>query len=158
MHHHVIPSMENGITPSLLLGSAHESDYLISLQSLNTNPPTRSPPSAHRSGALVRFGRFITIPDIEAQLAVNNYMYTRSMIYSLDNYSTTGNSGIAGADQELDIPGGSYARHGGDALALERANRQSLPKSPVSQQHNAERSRCDTERHNRRALDQRFRQ
>src|SRR6516164_7763711 len=87
-----------------------------------------------------------------------SYMYTRSMIYSLDNYSTTGNSGIAGADQELDIPGGSYARHGGDALALERANRQSLPKSPVSQQHNAERSGCDTERHNRRALDQRFRQ
>ena len=41
-------------------------------------------------GLLVRVGRFITIPDIEAQLAVNNYMYTRSMTYSLDNYSTTG--------------------------------------------------------------------
>jgi hypothetical protein len=41
-------------------------------------------------GLLVRVGRFITIPDIEAQLAVNNYMYTRSMTYTFDNYSTTG--------------------------------------------------------------------
>jgi hypothetical protein len=27
-------------------------------------------------GLMLRFGRFISIPDIEAQLAPNNYMYT----------------------------------------------------------------------------------
>jgi putative OmpL-like beta-barrel porin-2 len=41
-------------------------------------------------GLLVRFGRFIAIPDIEAQLAPNNYMYTHSLSYSFDNYTNTG--------------------------------------------------------------------
>jgi Putative beta-barrel porin-2, OmpL-like. bbp2 len=41
-------------------------------------------------GLLVRFGRYISIPDIEAQLAPNNYMYTHSMTYTLDNYTNTG--------------------------------------------------------------------
>src|ERR1700755_1216086 len=41
-------------------------------------------------GLLVRFGRFISIPDIEAQLSPNNYMYTHSMTYTFDNYTNTG--------------------------------------------------------------------
>ena len=41
-------------------------------------------------GMLIRFGRFISIPDIEAQLAPNNYMYTHSMTYTFDNYTNTG--------------------------------------------------------------------
>jgi Putative beta-barrel porin-2, OmpL-like. bbp2 len=41
-------------------------------------------------GLLVRVGRFISIPDIEAQLAPNNYMYTHSMTYTFDNYTNTG--------------------------------------------------------------------
>ena len=41
-------------------------------------------------GLLVRFGRFISIPDVEAQLAPNNYMYTHSMTYTFDNYTNTG--------------------------------------------------------------------
>jgi Putative beta-barrel porin-2, OmpL-like. bbp2 len=41
-------------------------------------------------GLLIRFGRFISIPDIEAQLAPNNYMYTHSMTYTFDNYTNTG--------------------------------------------------------------------
>jgi len=41
-------------------------------------------------GMLVRVGRFISLPDIEAQLAPNNYMYTHSMTYSYDNYTNTG--------------------------------------------------------------------
>ncbi len=40
--------------------------------------------------AMLRFGRFISIPDIEAQLAPNNYMYTHSMTYTFDNYTNTG--------------------------------------------------------------------
>ena len=41
-------------------------------------------------GLLVRFGRYISIPDIEAQLAPNNYMYTHSMTYTFDNYTNSG--------------------------------------------------------------------
>jgi len=41
-------------------------------------------------GLLVRVGRYISIPDIEAQLAPNNYMYSHSMTYSFDNYTNEG--------------------------------------------------------------------
>jgi hypothetical protein len=41
-------------------------------------------------GLLLRLGRFISLPDIEAQLAPNNYMYTHSMTYTFDNYTNTG--------------------------------------------------------------------
>lgn len=38
-------------------------------------------------GLLLRVGRYISIPDIEAQLAPNNYMYSHSMTYTVDNYT-----------------------------------------------------------------------
>ena len=41
-------------------------------------------------GLLFRFGRYISIPDIEAQLAPNNYTYTHSLTYTYDNYTNTG--------------------------------------------------------------------
>jgi hypothetical protein len=41
-------------------------------------------------GLLIRLGRFISVPDIEAQLAPNNYMYSHSMLYTYDNYTNTG--------------------------------------------------------------------
>src|SRR5215813_13076871 len=41
-------------------------------------------------GMLVRFGRFISLPDIEAQLAPNNLMYSHSLTYGYDNYTNTG--------------------------------------------------------------------
>jgi hypothetical protein len=41
-------------------------------------------------GLLVRVGRYISLPDIEAQLAPNNYMYSHSMTYVYDNYTNTG--------------------------------------------------------------------
>jgi hypothetical protein len=41
-------------------------------------------------GLLVRFGRFISIPDIEAQLAPNNYMYLHSLTYAFDGFTNTG--------------------------------------------------------------------
>jgi hypothetical protein len=41
-------------------------------------------------GMVVRVGRFISVPDIEAQLAPNNYMYTHSLTYTFDNYTNTG--------------------------------------------------------------------
>ena len=41
-------------------------------------------------GMMLHFGRYISLPDIEAQLAPNNYMYTHSLTYSVDNYTNTG--------------------------------------------------------------------
>jgi hypothetical protein len=41
-------------------------------------------------GTIVRVGRYISIPDIEAQLAPNNYMYSHSLTYTFDNYTNTG--------------------------------------------------------------------
>jgi hypothetical protein len=47
-------------------------------------------PQVAAGGTLVRIGRYISIPDIEAQLAPNNYMYTHSMTYTFDNYTNEG--------------------------------------------------------------------
>jgi hypothetical protein len=41
-------------------------------------------------GMNVRIGRFISIPDIEAQLAPNNYTYVHSLTYTWDNYTNEG--------------------------------------------------------------------
>ena len=41
-------------------------------------------------GVVVRVGRYISLPDIEAQLAPNNYTYTHSLMYTFDNYTNTG--------------------------------------------------------------------
>jgi hypothetical protein len=50
-------------------------------------------------GLMLRFGRYISIPDIEAQLAPNNYMYTHSMTYTYDNYTNTGIQGSLAVDK-----------------------------------------------------------
>src|ERR1700738_2563360 len=44
-------------------------------------------------GFNLRVGRFISIPDIEAQLAPNNYTYVHSLTYTFDNYTNTGIQG-----------------------------------------------------------------
>jgi len=41
-------------------------------------------------GFMIRVGRYISLPDIEAQLAPNNYLYTHSMTYAYDNYTNEG--------------------------------------------------------------------
>ena len=41
-------------------------------------------------GMMIRVGRYISVPDIEAQLAPNNYMYSHSIGYSFDNYTNEG--------------------------------------------------------------------
>jgi hypothetical protein len=41
-------------------------------------------------GMDVRIGRYISLPDIEAQLAPNNYTYTHSLTYTYDCYTQTG--------------------------------------------------------------------
>ena len=41
-------------------------------------------------GMNLRIGRYISIPGIEAQLAPNNYMYSHSLLYSIDPFTDTG--------------------------------------------------------------------
>ncbi len=41
-------------------------------------------------GMDLRIGRYISLPDIEAQLAPNNYSYTHSILYTVDCYTMTG--------------------------------------------------------------------
>ena len=41
-------------------------------------------------GTDVRVGRYISLPDIEAQLAPNNYTYSHSLLYTYDCYTQTG--------------------------------------------------------------------
>jgi Putative beta-barrel porin-2, OmpL-like. bbp2 len=41
-------------------------------------------------GLDIRFGRYISLPDIEAQLAPNNYTYSHSLLYTVDCYTQTG--------------------------------------------------------------------
>jgi hypothetical protein len=41
-------------------------------------------------GLNVRFGRYISLPDIEAQLSPQNYMYSHSLLYSYDPFTQTG--------------------------------------------------------------------
>ncbi|MES2677125.1 MAG: outer membrane beta-barrel protein [Pseudomonadota bacterium] len=41
-------------------------------------------------GMNIRVGRYISIPDIEAQLAPNNYTFSHSLLYGYDPYTRTG--------------------------------------------------------------------
>jgi hypothetical protein len=41
-------------------------------------------------GMNIRVGRYISLPDIEAQLAPNNYTYSHSLLYTIDPYTQTG--------------------------------------------------------------------
>ncbi len=41
-------------------------------------------------GMDIRIGRYISLPDIEAQLAPNNYTYSHSILYTFDCYTQTG--------------------------------------------------------------------
>ena len=47
-------------------------------------------PQIGEGGTDIRIGRFIAVPDIEAQLAPNNYMYTHSLSYTFDNFTNEG--------------------------------------------------------------------
>jgi Putative beta-barrel porin-2, OmpL-like. bbp2 len=41
-------------------------------------------------GMNVRIGRYVSLPDIEAQLAPNNYTYSHSILYTIDPFTQTG--------------------------------------------------------------------
>ncbi len=43
-----------------------------------------------KQGMMVRFGRYISPPDIEAQLSPDNYLWTHSVMFTVDAYTHTG--------------------------------------------------------------------
>jgi len=57
-------------------------------------------------GLLLRLGRYISVPDIEAQLAPNNYMYSHSMTYGYDNYTNQGLIATLQATKNITVQAG----------------------------------------------------
>ena len=62
-------------------------------------------------GLNIRVGRFISIPGIEAQLAPNNYVYTHSLLYSVDPFTDTGILGTVKIDAHWLVQLGLTASH-----------------------------------------------
>jgi Putative beta-barrel porin-2, OmpL-like. bbp2/Carboxypeptidase regulatory-like domain len=62
-------------------------------------------------GMNIRVGRFISIPGIEAQLAPNNYVYTHSLLYSVDPFTDTGILGTVKLNDRLLVQLGLTASH-----------------------------------------------
>src|SRR6202020_3452645 len=65
-------------------------------------------------GMVVQFGRYISPPDIEAQLAPANYLFTHSLMFTFDCYTQTGiNTAIKLNDQWSIL----FGIHAGDDIA-----------------------------------------
>ena len=60
-------------------------------------------------GLNIRIGRYISIADIEAQLAPNNYTYSHSILYTVDCYTQTGINGTLKLDDHWLIQAGVSA-------------------------------------------------
>jgi Putative beta-barrel porin-2, OmpL-like. bbp2 len=78
-------------------------------------------------GLLLRVGRYISIPDIEAQLAPNNYMYSHSMTYSFDNYTNEGMVGSLAVTKQFMVQLGLV---GGTDTALWNAGKSVINPDP----------------------------
>jgi hypothetical protein len=73
-----------GILSQQLLHKNHEYGYDPVMVYLDLYNPHIA------KGMNIRIGRYISLPDIEAQLAPNNYTYSHSLLYSVDPYTQTG--------------------------------------------------------------------
>ena len=62
-------------------------------------------------GANLRIGRFISIPGIEAQLSPNNYMFSHSLLYSIDPFTDTGALLTVKLSNRWLVQGGITASH-----------------------------------------------
>lgn len=60
-------------------------------------------------GMNVRVGRYISLPDIEAQLAPNNYTFTHSLTYTYDCYTQTGVNATVKLSDHWTVQGGLSA-------------------------------------------------
>jgi hypothetical protein len=57
-------------------------------------------------GADLRIGRYVSLPDIEAQLAPNNYSYSHSILYTYDCYTMVGANLTLKIDDHWTVQGG----------------------------------------------------
>jgi hypothetical protein len=57
-------------------------------------------------GMDLRVGRYISLPDIEAQLTPNNYTYSHSILYTFDCYTQTGVNGTVKVSDHLTVQAG----------------------------------------------------
>jgi hypothetical protein len=73
-----------GILSQQLLARHHEYGYDPVMAYIDLYVPHVA------KGMNVRMGRYISLPDIEAQLAPNNYTYSHSLLYTIDPYTQTG--------------------------------------------------------------------
>ncbi len=73
-----------GILSQQLLARNHEYGYDPVMFYLDIYVPHVA------KGMNIRVGRYISLPDIEAQLAPNNYTYSHSLLYTVDPYTQTG--------------------------------------------------------------------
>jgi hypothetical protein len=65
-------------------------------------------------GMVIKAGRYISPPDIEAQLAPDNYLYTHSLMFTVDCYTQTGvSAAIKFNDQGTVL----FGIHAGDDIA-----------------------------------------
>jgi Putative beta-barrel porin-2, OmpL-like. bbp2 len=60
-------------------------------------------------GMVVKVGRFISPPDIEAQLAPDNYLYSHSLMFTFDAYTYTGVNTTIQLNNQWAVTGGFHA-------------------------------------------------
>ncbi len=73
-----------GIFSDQLLGKNKENGFDIPMAYFDLYLPKVA------QGMNIRIGRYVSLPDIEAQLAPNNYTYSHSLTYSFDCYTQSG--------------------------------------------------------------------
>jgi hypothetical protein len=62
-------------------------------------------------GMNIRVGRYISIPGIEAQLTPNNYMFSHSLLYSVDPFTDTGVLATVQVNPQLVVQAGVSGGH-----------------------------------------------
>lgn len=65
-------------------------------------------------GMLIQYGRYISPPDIEAQLAPSNYLYTHSLMFTYDCYTQTGINASIKLNNQYTV---QFGVHAGDDIA-----------------------------------------
>jgi hypothetical protein len=66
-------------------------------------------------GMVIKAGRYISPPDIEAQLAPDNYLFTHSLMFTVDCYTQTGINADVKLNDQWSVMAGIHA---GDDIAL----------------------------------------
>ena len=76
-------------------------------------------------GLNVRFGRYLSIPDIESQMAPANYLFTHSLLYIYDPFTQMGVLGTVKLNDQWLLQVGAHA--GNDVAVWERSDAKFTP-------------------------------